>query len=55
MNRSTVNGTIAVREIVEVARGKTKKKHNAVAMDLSCECPSPDIPQQSSSPEEEHF
>ena len=51
VNRSTVKGTIAVGEKVEVVLGRMTKKHNAVVMNLSCECPSPDIPQQGTSPE----
>ena len=55
VSRSMVKGTIAIGEKVEVVSGRMTKKYNAVVMDLSCECPSPDIPQQSTSPEGEPF
>ena len=53
--KSMVKGTIDVGEKIEVALGRTTKKYNAVVMNLSCECPSPDIPQQGTSPEDEPF
>ena len=53
--KSTVKGTIDIGEKVEVALGRTTKKYNAVVMNLSCKCPSPDIPQQGTSPEDETF
>ena len=49
VKRSTVKGTIAVGERVEVAWGKSKKKYYAVVLNVGGECRSQDIPQQGAS------
>ena len=49
VKRSTVKGTIAVGERVEVAWGKSKKKYYAVVLNVGGECHSQDIPQQGAS------